>query len=121
LAHHVSSTPAPRAPAPFETTERTHDAGIVPHPRNEAVPPDGASVRGRRARTTAYASAERMFAVDARVEPAAADSSPPTVFVTIGRVEVRATSKEPQTPASRSRNDSLSLEAYLRRGARSDR
>jgi hypothetical protein len=42
------------------------------------------------------------------------NQSEPTIQVTIGRVEVRATSQQPQTPKERSGTTVMSLNEYLR-------
>ncbi len=109
------------ASASLETRAPQPSISVPPHASPVALPPDRSP--GRNVRTATHASAERMFPTDDRLAPSApAEPSPPTVVVTIGRVEVRATSKEPPAQVRRSsRNDGLSLEAYLRSGPRGDR
>jgi hypothetical protein len=123
-----SAPPPPPVPDPARRDNRGPTAGpqrsaVVPSPPRSLDPP-ASNIADRRSRTehaVAGVVPKQAVRTESRSEvPQVAAATPPTIQVTIGRVEVRATtSATPQRPKSK-KEPEMSLEAYLARRAEGD-
>lgn len=116
----ISAQERPVTPGPLVSPEARLEEPERPH---EPLVPGEAGTRGRYERPTV--EVERVspqgpapgLSLASRLRETAGETQPPTVRITIGRVEVRAVPPEPvntQPPAEARSESALSLEDYLK-------